>query len=102
MRTPRFFRILVGSGFLDTYGKVPAMSDAIIAAVRTAVQAGVTFLAAWLLARGIVLDPAIEAALMTVAIGAVTLILNKLQERFPLLGQLLSLGMSKSTPTYNA
>ena len=82
------------------YGKEPVMSDAIIAAVRTAVQAGITFLGAWLLARGIVLDPAIEAALMTIAIGAVTLILNKLQERFPWLGQILSLGMSSNGPSY--
>lgn len=77
------------------------MSDAIIAAVRTAVQAGITFLAAWLLARGIVLDPTVEAALMTVAIGVVTFLLNKVQERWPWVAQILSLGMSKSTPTYH-
>lgn len=79
------------------------MSDAIIAAVRTAVQAGVTFAVAWLTAKGIELDqPALEAVAMSLAIGVVTLLLNKLQEKWPWMGTILSLGLSKNTPTYKA
>lgn len=77
------------------------MSNAIIAAVRTAVQAGLTFGVAWLVAKGINADYAqIEAVVMPIAIGAVTLLLNKLQEKFPWVGQILSLGMTSNTPTY--
>lgn len=77
------------------------MNDAVIAAVRTAVQAGVTFAVAWLTARGIDVDSAlIEGAAMSVAIGAVTWLLNKAQARWPILGTVLSFGLSKATPTY--
>ena len=54
------------------------MSNAVIAAVRTAVQAGVAYLVAWLTARGIEVDSALlEGAAKSVAIAAVTLLLNK-------------------------
>lgn len=77
------------------------MSNAVIAAVRTAVQAGVAYLVAWLTARGIEVDSALlEGAAMSVAIGAVTLLLNKAQVRWPILGTILSFGLSKATPTY--
>lgn len=77
------------------------MSDAVIAAVRTTVQAGVTFAVAWLTARGIEVDSVlVEGAAMSIAIGAVTWGLNKAQARWPWIGTVLSFGLSKSTPTY--
>lgn len=76
------------------------MRDSIIAAVRTTVQAGITLGVAWLTARGIDVDPALEAAVLSFAIGLVTLGLNELQKRVPVVGKILSFGLSSSTPSY--
>jgi len=77
------------------------MRDLIIAAVRTAVAAAVTGLIAWLAGVGIDLDPsALEAVLAGLGVGVVNLVLNFLQTKFSWLGGILSLGLSKSTPSY--
>lgn len=76
------------------------MRDSVIAAVRTAVQSGITLGVIWLTARGIEVDPAVEAGLLAIAIGLVTLALNELQERVPFVGKLLSLGITSNTPSY--
>lgn len=77
------------------------MRDILIAAVRTGVVAVATIVVAWLAGVGIDVDPsALEVVLTGVAVGVVNLALNWLQTKFPFLGQLMSLGLSKSTPTY--
>ena len=77
------------------------MRDAIIAGVRTAVQAGVGAVIAWAANLGLDIDGvALEAFAFSAIVGAVTVVLNKLQARFPWLGTILSLGMSKSNPVY--
>lgn len=77
------------------------MRDLITAAVRTAVVSAVTLVVAWLAGVGIDVDPgALEAVLAAVAIGFVNLALNWLQTKIPWLGSVLSLGLSKETPTY--
>ena len=77
------------------------MRDHVIAAVRTAVAAAVTGIVAWLAGVGIDLDPsALEAVLGALAVGVVNLVLNWLAQRWPILASIMSLGMSKNTPTY--
>src|SRR5690606_32129751 len=77
------------------------MRDHVIAAVRTAVAAAVTGIVAWLAGVGINLDPsALEAVLGALAVGVVNLVLNWLAQRWPILASIMSLGMSKNTPTY--
>jgi hypothetical protein len=73
----------------------------ITAGVRTAVQVAVAAVVAWALNLGLNIDAvALEAVLFSIATGAVTIVLNWLSEKIPFLGQILSLGLSKSTPTY--
>lgn len=77
------------------------MRDVITAGVRTAVQVAVAAIVAWALKLGIEVDSvALEAALFSVATGLVTVGLNLLQQKLPWLGSVLSLGLSRSTPTY--
>ena len=77
------------------------MRDAIIAAVRTAVQVGVASVVAWLAAKGIEVDSALlEGAAFSIVAGVVTFALNQLQAKVPFVGTVLSFGLSKSTPTY--
>lgn len=77
------------------------MRDLVTAAVRTAVVSFVTLAVAWLANLGIVVDPsALEVVLTGLAIGVVNLALNWLQTKLPWLGTVMSLGLSKSTPTY--
>lgn len=78
------------------------MSQYIITAVRTGVQALVGLLVAWLLTAGITIDQ--DALLLVVdglVIGAVTLLLRWLEARLPWLTPWLSLGTTKTGPTYN-
>lgn len=76
------------------------MRDSIIAAVRTTMQGAIAFGVAWLAAKGIDVDPAVQDAILITAIGLVTLGLNELQKRVPFVGKLLSFGLSTSTPSY--
>lgn len=77
------------------------MRDLLTAAVRTAVATAVTAVIAWLAGFGIELDPtALEAVLAGLGVGVVNLALNWLQTQFPKFGYVLSLGMSRSNPTY--
>lgn len=77
------------------------MRDLITAAVRTGVVALVTIVVDRLARVGITVDPtALDAVLMAVAIGAVNLGLNFLQGKFPWVGSIVSLGLSKESPKY--
>lgn len=77
------------------------MRDIVIAAIRTTVQAGVVAAAAYFTGLGFDVDPtALEAAVLPIVVGLVTLVLNWLQTKFPWIGSILSLGASKSTPSY--
>lgn len=82
------------------------MRDQIIAAVRTTMQGVVTVAAAsvsaWLLTKfGIDVDlTTVVPLVVVIALGVVTFVLNWLQERFPVIGKILSLGMSASGPSY--
>ncbi|HEX7099648.1 MAG TPA: hypothetical protein VF377_10435 [Acidimicrobiia bacterium] len=84
------------------------MSNETIAAIRTLMQsaigAAVGAFAGWLLSLGIEIPQEAFEALVTALglIGAavVTFVLNKLQQRWPWIGKILSLGASSSTPFY--
>lgn len=77
------------------------MRQYIIAAVRTGVQALAALLVAWLANLDIVVDfDALSVALISVGVGVVTLILRWLETKFPWLTPWLSLGVSKTGPTY--
>jgi hypothetical protein len=77
------------------------MRDAIIAGVRTAVQAGVGAVIAWAANLGLDIDGvALEAFAFSAIVGVVTIVLNKLQDQFAWLGPVLSLGFKSGTPTY--
>lgn len=77
------------------------MRDVLTAGVRTGIQVAVAAIVAWLTQRGIEVDEqALEIALFSVATGVITMLLNVAQAKFPILGVILSLGLSKSTPTY--
>lgn len=77
------------------------MRDAIVAAVRTALQSAVAAGLAWL-GGAVGVDVPEEYVTLTVLLllGVVVLVLNWLGERFPLVNSVLSLGMSSSTPSY--
>ena len=77
------------------------MRNLIVAAVRTAVVSAVTLIVAYLAGIGIEVDSqALELALTGLAIGVVNLALNWLQTRLPWLGSIMSLGLSRETPSY--
>lgn len=77
------------------------MRDLITGAVRTGVQAFVTFAVAWLASVNIAVDEnALKMVLTALAVGVVTLVLNGLQKKWPWLATVFSLGLSKSTPSY--
>lgn len=77
------------------------MRDIITAAVRTGVQVAVAATVGWLAGVGVAVDSqALEVALFAVATGLVTAGLNWLQTKLPWIGTVLSLGLSKQTPTY--
>lgn len=77
------------------------MRDVIIAGVRTAVQVGVAASVAWATNLGLDIDgAALEAFLFSVTTGVVTMVLNYVSVKVPFIGTLLSLGLSRSTPTY--
>jgi len=73
----------------------------LIAPIRTGVQALVGLAAAWLLTKGVTFDTtAIEIGVSSVVIGVVTALLRWLETRFTWLTPLLSLGVSKTGPSY--
>lgn len=77
------------------------MRQYIIAAVRTGVQALVGLLVAWLVTVNITVDQdALLLVLDGLIIGAVTLVLRWVETKFPWLTPWLSLGVSKTGPTY--
>ena len=77
------------------------MRDLITAAVRTADVTAATGIVAWLAGIGISIDAsALEAVLTGLAVGVVNIGVNWAQGHWPWIGQIVSLGLSKSTPTY--
>ena len=77
------------------------MRDLITSGVRTAVQVAVTGVVAWFGSFGIGIDSvALETALFAVATGLVTMGLNWLTTKVPAVGAVLSLGLTKTSPTY--
>lgn len=76
------------------------MRDLLIAAVRTGVQALIGLFATvpWLGELGI--NAELETVLVAVGVGVVTLVLRWLEGRLPWLTPILSLGTSKTGPSY--
>ena len=78
------------------------MRDNIIAAVRTGIQALVASLVAWAAGFDIFVDAnALSVVLVGIGVSIVTLILRWLESRLPWLTPILSLGSTKSGPTYS-
>jgi len=77
------------------------MRDLITSGVKTAVQVGVAATVAWAANLGIDIDSvALEAALFSIVTGLVAFGLNWLTVKWPLVGQVLSFGLTKAGPTY--
>lgn len=77
------------------------MRDLITSGVRTAVQVAVAAIVGWLAQFGIdVPTEALGTVLFAIATGVVTIALNWLQSKFSWIGAILSLGLSRSTPSY--
>lgn len=78
------------------------MRQALIAAIRTGIQAVIAALVAWLVGQGIDVPAEWAEATILLLLGIVVFLLNKAGEKWPWINQLLSLGLSPSTPTYEA
>ena len=77
------------------------MRNLIISGVKTAVQVAVAALVAWATQLGIDLDTAaLEVALFSVVTGAVTIALNWLSAKWPIVGKVLSFGLTSGTASY--
>ena len=76
------------------------MRDLLIAAIRTGVQALIGLFATvpWL--DGLGINNELETVLVAVGVGVVTLVLRWLEEKLPWLTVVLSLGTSKTGPSY--
>ncbi len=78
------------------------MRQYIIAAVRTGMQALAALIVAWLINFDIMVDlDALSVVLIAVGVGVVTLVLRWLESKIPWLAMILSLGTTKSGPTYS-
>lgn len=72
-----------------------------MAGIRTAVQAAVGFVLAWLATKGIVIDAvAIEGVVFSVVTGLAAAGLRWLEHRVPWLTRVMSLGLSSRKPVY--
>lgn len=79
------------------------MRQLLIASVRTAMQTFATLIVVWLTSINIGMDvDALSAVLAALGVGVVTLILRWLETRFPWLTPILSLGVTKTGPSYGA
>ncbi len=79
------------------------MRDLITSGVKTAVQVAVAATVAWATQLGFDIDSvALEAGLFSVATGVVAFALNWLADRWPIVGQVLSFGLTNTGPTYKA
>ncbi len=77
------------------------MRDLITSGVKTAVQVAVAATVAWAFSLGIDLDSAaLEAVLFPFVTGLVAFGLNWLTVKWPIVGQVLSFGLTKTGPTY--
>lgn len=75
--------------------------DLITAGVKTGVQVAVAAGVAWLLNLGIEVDAvAVETAVFAVVTGAVTMVLNALGSKFPIVNTILSFGLSGNSASY--
>lgn len=77
------------------------MRDLITSGVKTAVQVAVAATVAWAAQLGFDIDSvALEAGLFSVVAGLVAFGLNALSAKWPIVGKVLSLGLTSSTATY--
>lgn len=77
------------------------MRDLITSGVKTAVQVAVAATVAWAAQLGFDIDAvALEAALFALVAGLVAVALNALAVKWPLIGRVLSFGLTSSTPSY--
>jgi len=79
------------------------IKQAVISAVKTGVQVGVAALVAYLLQLGIDIGESaqyLETGVFMALSAVVAFVFNKLGEKFPVLNQIFSLGLTKSPPTY--
>ncbi len=78
------------------------MRDLITSGVKTAVQVGVAAVVAWAANIGVNIDSvALEAVLFSVSVGVVTVALNWVSGKVPIVGTVLSFGLAKTGPSYN-
>jgi uncharacterized membrane protein (DUF441 family) len=72
-----------------------------MAGIRTAVQAGVGFVLAWLATKGITLDAvALEGVLFALVTGLAAAGLRLIERHAPWMTRVLSLGLSARKPVY--
>lgn len=80
------------------------MRSLIISGVKTAVQVGVAALVAWLASLGIDVAgeaaQALETGLFAIATGVVAALLNWAGNQWPIVNQIVSLGISNQTADY--
>ncbi len=77
------------------------MRDLITSGVKTAVQVAVAATVAWATQLGFDVDSvALEAALFSIITGLVAFTLNWLSAKWPIVGRVLSFGLTSSTATY--
>lgn len=77
------------------------MRDLITSGVKTAVQVAVAAIVAWVAQLGFDIDAvALEAGLFALVTGLVAVVLNALATKWPIVGRVLSLGLTSSTPSY--
>ena len=76
------------------------MRDLTIAVIRSVLQYAVAALVGWLVALGVTIDPELEIALFGALFGIVVGLVNWLGAKFPIINQILSLGMSSGVPAY--
>jgi hypothetical protein len=76
------------------------MTGQFVAAVRTVVQAAIGGVIAWAAGKGIEIPAEAVEVVTLLLIGLVTFGLNKVGERWPVVNQIVSLGLSSHSPTY--
>ncbi len=77
------------------------MRDLITSGVKTANQVAVAAIVAWAFSLGFEVDAvALEGVLFALITGLVAFGLNWLTAKWPIVGRVLSFGLTKTTPTY--
>ncbi len=77
------------------------MRDLITSGIKTAVQVAVAAAVAWGAQLGFDIDSvALEAGMFSVVTGLVAFALNWLSVRWPIVGRVLSFGLTSGTPSY--